>query len=80
MTIFKLVTPLVLLISIQACSQQQVISITVTVAKLPVKAVGAVAGATGSVVGGAAGGLVAGRTGRKYGSMAGQSAARRALP
>ncbi len=80
MTISKYITLLVFLLSIQACSQQQVIHNTVSVAKLPVKAVGAVAGATGSVVGGAAGGLVAGRTGRRYGSMAGQSAARRALP
>jgi hypothetical protein len=80
MTIFKLGASLVLLLAIQACSQQQVIHNTVSVAKLPVKAVGAVVGTAGGVVGGAAGGLVAGSTGRKYGSMAGQSAARRALP
>ena len=71
---------LTILFSIQACSQQQVIHNTVSVAKLPVKAAGAVVGTAGGVVGGAAGGLVAGNTGRKYGAMAGQSAARRALP
>jgi uncharacterized protein YcfJ len=83
MTKFKMGTSLVsltLLLSIQACSQQQVISSTVSVAKLPVKAVGAVAGTAGGVVGGTVGGLVAGDTGRRYGSMAGQSAARNAVP
>jgi len=71
---------IVLIFSIQACSQQQVIGSAVSVAKLPVKAAGAVAGTAGGIVGGTAGGLVAGSTGRKYGAMAGQSAARRALP
>jgi len=80
MTKFNIGVSLVLLLSIQACSQQQVINSTVSVAKLPVKAAGAVVGTAGGIVGGAAGGLVAGSTGRKYGSMAGQSAARRALP
>lgn len=64
----------------QACSQQQVIGSTIAVATLPVKAAGAVAGTAGGVVGGTVGGLVAGNTGRRIGSMAGQSAARRALP
>jgi len=76
----KIFTSAVLLLSIQACSQQQVVSSAVGVAKLPVKAVGAVAGAAGGVVGGTVGGVVAGETGRKYGSMAGQSAARSAVP
>lgn len=74
------VTSVALLLSSQACSQQQVIGSTVAVAKLPVKAAGAVAGAAGGVVGGTVGGLVAGSTGRKYGAMAGQSATRKALP
>ena len=65
---------------LQACSQQQVIGSAVAVAKLPVKAAGAVAGTAGGVVGGTVGGLVAGETGRKYGKMAGQSAARKAIP
>ena len=68
------------LVSIQGCSQQQVIGGAVGVAKLPVKAVGAVAGTAGGMVGGTVGGLVAGNTGRKYGKMAGQSAARKAVP
>ena len=68
------------LLSIQGCSQQQVIGSAVGVAKLPVKAVGAVAGTAGGIVGGTVGGLVAGNTGRKYGKMAGQSAARKAVP
>ena len=67
-------------IALQACSQQQVIGSTVAVAKLPVKAAGAVAGTAGGIVGGTVGGVVAGSTGRKYGSIAGQSAARSALP
>lgn len=69
-----------LLLVIQACSQQQVISSAVGVAKLPVKAAGAVAGTAGGVVGGTVGGIVGGSTGRKYGAMAGQSAARKAIP
>jgi len=83
MTKFKMgasIASLTLLLSIQACSQQQVISSTVGVAKLPVKAAGAVAGTAGGIVGGTVGGLVAGNTGRKYGAMAGQSAARNAVP
>ncbi len=80
MKYLRICTSIALLISLQACSQQQVISNTVSVAKLPVKAAGAVAGTAGGIIGGAAGGLVAGSTGRKYGSMAGQSAAKRALP
>lgn len=68
------------LLSIQGCSQQQVIGGTIAVAKLPVKAAGAVAGTAGGIVGGTVGGLVAGDTGRKYGKMAGQSAARKAIP
>jgi hypothetical protein len=69
-----------LILSLQACSQQQVVSSAVGVATLPVKAAGAVAGTAGGIVGGAAGGLVAGSTGRKYGAMAGQRAARKAIP
>ena len=71
---------LIFLLSLQACSQQQVIGSAVTVAKLPVKAADAVAGTAGGVVGGTVGGLVAGSTGRKYGAIAGQSAARTAVP
>ncbi len=74
------ITSVLLLFSLQACSQQQVISGAVGVAKLPVKAAGAVAGTAGGIVGGTVGGVVAGSTGRKYGSIAGQSAARSALP
>lgn len=80
MTKLTLMTFLLCLLTLQACSQQQVIGSTVAVAKLPVKAVGAVAGTAGGVVGGTVGGLVAGSTGRKYGSMAGQRAARKAIP
>ena len=83
MTKFKVgasLASLTFLLSIQACSQQQVISSAVGVAKLPVKAAGAVAGTAGGVVGGTVGGLVAGDTGRKYGAIAGQSAARKAIP
>jgi len=69
-----------LLISIQACSQQQVVSSAVSVAKLPVDAAGAVVGTAGAVVGGTVGGLVGGSTGRKYGAIAGQSAAEKAIP
>ena len=79
MTKLKMGISLALVLSIQACSQQQVIGSAVTVAKLPVEAVGAVAGTAGGVVGGTVGGLVAGNTGRKYGAIAGQSAARKAI-
>ncbi len=68
------------ILTLQACSQQQVIGGAVGVAKLPVKAAGAVAGTAGGIVGGTVGGLVAGSAGRKYGKMAGQSAARKAIP
>jgi len=68
------------LISLQACSQQQVVGGAIGVAKLPVKAAGAVAGTAGSIVGGTVGGVVAGDTGRRIGSAAGQSAARKAIP
>jgi len=79
--IFKIYSILlVLMLSIPACSQQQVIGSTIAVAKLPVKAVGAVAGTAGGIVGGTVGGVVAGDTGRRIGKMAGQSAARRAIP
>ena len=67
-------------ISLSACSTQQVISTGVAVAKVPVKAAGAVAGTAGGIVGGTVGGVVAGRTGAKYGKMAGQRAARKAIP
>ena len=76
----RTISSLILLLSIQACSTQQVVSNTVSVAALPVKAAGAVAGTAGGMVGGAVGGVVAGNTGRRIGRMAGQSAARRALP
>lgn len=68
------------LITLSACSQQQVVSGAIGVAKLPVKAVGAVAGTAGGIVGGVVGGVVAGSTGARYGKMAGQSAARSAVP
>ncbi len=80
MKYLKIATSVALLLSIQACSQQQVIGSTVAVASLPVKAAGAVAGTAGGVVGGTVGGLVGGSTGRKYGAMAGQKAARKAVP
>lgn len=78
----KLFTLLFILTSVQltACSTQQVVGGTIAVAKLPVKAAGAVAGTAGGVVGGTVGGLVAGDVGRKYGKLAGQSAARNAVP
>jgi len=68
------------LISLQACSQQQVVNAAVGTAKLPVKAVGAVAGSAGGFIGGTVGGVVAGNTGRRIGHAAGQSAARKAIP
>jgi len=68
------------LLILTACSQQQVINGAVGVAKLPVKAAGAVAGTAGGIVGGTVGGVVGGRTGARYGKMAGQSAGRRAIP
>jgi hypothetical protein len=77
---FRILTAILLLLMLQACSQQQVVGSTVAVAKLPFKAAGAVAGTAGGVVGGTVGGLVGGSTGRRYGSMAGQSAARKAVP
>jgi len=67
-------------LSLSACSTQQVIGAGVAVAKVPVKAAGAVVGTAGGVVGGTVGGLVAGRTGAKYGKMAGQRAAKKAIP
>jgi len=63
------------LLLLQGCSQQQVIGSTVAVAKLPVKAAGAVAGTAGGIVGGTIGGVVAGNTGRRLGKMVGQRAA-----
>ena len=71
---------IITVISLSACSQQQVISGAVGVAKLPVKAAGAVVGTAGGIVGGTVGGVVGGSTGAKYGRMAGQSAARRVVP
>lgn len=68
------------LLTLSACSQQQVVSGAIGVAKLPVKAAGAVVGTAGGIVGGTVGGVVAGSTGAKYGKMAGQSAARRVVP
>ncbi|MEH6456586.1 MAG: hypothetical protein V7749_09705 [Cocleimonas sp.] len=66
--------------SLSSCSTQQVIGAGVAVAKVPVKAAGAVAGTAGGIVGGTVGGIVAGETGAKYGKMAGQSAAKKAIP
>ena len=72
------------ILSISACSTQQVVSNTVDsaiyVAKIPTRAAGAVVGTAGGIVGGTVGGLVAGNMGEKYGKMAGQSAARNAVP
>ena len=76
----RIIIPIIIALSLQACSTQQVISNTVSVAALPVKAAGAVAGTAGGMVGGAVGGAVAGNTGRSIGQMAGQSAARSAVP
>ena len=76
----RVISPVILLLSLQACSTHQVVSNTVSVATLPVKAVGAVAGTAGGMVGGAVGGVVAGNTGRRIGHIAGQSAARSAIP
>ena len=71
---FTLLTITSLLFLLQACSQQQVVSSAVGVAKLPVKAgaavVGTAASAAGSVVGGAAG-SVAGPVGSAVGSAVG---------
>ena len=75
-----IVVPAILILSVQACSTQQVVRNTASVAKMPVNAAGAVVGTVGGMVGGTAGGMVAGNTGRRVGQMAGQSAARRALP
>ena len=76
-------TPTVLLsitavMTLSACSTQQVVGSAITVAKLPVKAVGVVAGTTGSVVGGTVGGIIAGGTGARLGSAAGRTAAEKA--
>jgi len=76
----KLLISITLLLSLQACSSQQIVGTTISVAKLPVDAATAVVGTVGGVVGGTAGGLVAGETGRRVGSIVGQSAARRAIP
>ncbi len=76
----KFIFPFSLVLVLSACSQQQVVSSAVGVAKLPVKAVGAVAGTAGGIVGGTVGGVVAGSTGARYGKMAGQSAGRNAVP
>ena len=76
----QILTAITSLLILQGCSQQQVVSSTVSVAKLPYKAAGAVVGTAGGLVGGTVGGLVAGNTGRRYGKMAGQSAARKAIP
>ena len=77
-------TPLIILIiaaalTLSACSTQQVVGSAITVAKLPVKAAGAVAGTAGSVVGGTVGGIIAGGTGARLGSAAGRSAAKKAV-
>ncbi len=71
---------LIAVVVFSACSTQQVVSGAIGVAKLPVKAAGAVAGTAGGIVGGAVGGVVAGNTGRRIGRAAGQSAARKAVP
>ncbi len=65
-------------LTLSACSTQQVVSNTISVAKLPVKAAGVVAGKTGSVVGGTVGGMVAGRVGARIGSAVGNTAAKKA--
>lgn len=71
---FKAITIVTVLLSLQACSQQQVASGVIGVAKLPVKAgaavVGTAATAAGSVVGGAAG-SVGGPVGSAVGSAVG---------
>ena len=69
-----------LVMSLSACSTQQVVGTGVYIAKAPVKVVGSVAGTAGGIVGGTVGGVVAGSTGAKYGKMAGQRAARKAIP
>lgn len=67
-------------LSLTGCSTQQVVGAGIAVAKVPVKAAGAVAGTAGGIVGGTVGGVVAGKTGAKYGKLAGQRAARKAIP
>ena len=64
--------------TLSACSTQQVVGSAITVAKLPVKAAGVVAGTAGSVVGGTVGGIIAGGTGARLGSAAGRAAAKKA--
>lgn len=70
----KIITSAVVLLSLQACSQQQVASGVIGVAKLPVKAgaavVGTAATAAGSAVGSAAG-SVGGPVGSAVGSAVG---------
>ncbi len=78
--IICITSSLLLLASIQACSQQQVVSSAVSVAKLPVRAAGAVAGAAGGVVGGTVGGVVGGNIGKRIGHAVGSKAARAAVP
>lgn len=65
-------------LTLSSCSTQQVVGSAITVTKLPVKAVGVVAGTAGSVVGGTVGGIVAGGTGARLGSAAGRAAANKA--
>ena len=68
-----------LVLALSACSTQQVVGSAITVAKLPVKAAGVVAGTAGSVVGGTVGGIIAGGTGARLGSAAGRSVAKKAV-
>ncbi|MEB8432071.1 hypothetical protein OO007_07510 [Cocleimonas sp. KMM 6892] len=63
---------------LSACSTQQVVGSAITVAKVPVKAAGVVAGTAGSIVGGTVGGIIAGGTGARLGSAAGSAAAKKA--
>lgn len=69
---FNIVTSMILLLSLQACSQQQVANGVIGVAKLPVKAGAAVVGTAATAAGSAVGG-VAGSAGGPVGSAVGSA-------
>ena len=79
MKIPTILISMTVVLTLSACSTQQVVGSAITVAKLPVKAAGVVAGTAGSIVGGTVGGIIAGGTGARLGSAAGRTAAKKAV-
>ncbi len=63
-----------IILFLSACSTQQVARTTVSIARLPAKAVGSAARATGSTVGGTVGYAVGGRIGGTVGATIGRTA------